>query len=85
MDNQENNEKFDKNNLPETDDGFFTDSPKKEFQRVPAPDKKGKTAKKVWKIVGCIFLAVAIFASGALTFWLSLDKGMRYECSTNYC
>lgn len=77
MDNQENNEKFDKNNLPETDDGFFTELPKKEFQRVPAPDKKGKTAKKVWKIVGCIFLAVAIFASGALTFWLSLDKGMR--------
>ncbi|MBQ9114047.1 MAG: PDZ domain-containing protein [Clostridia bacterium] len=66
MENRENNEIFNFENNPETD-----------VQRVPAPTKKGKTAQKVWKIIGCVLLAAILFASGALTFWFSLDKGMR--------
>ena len=54
-----------------------SDLPQNVGECVPAPVKKHKKAKKVWKIIGHIFLAFAIFASGALTFWLSLDKGMR--------
>lgn len=63
MENQENNEIF-----------FSKNNSQNGVQRIPASVKK---QKKVWKIIGCVFLAVTLFASGALTFWLSLDKGMR--------
>lgn len=77
MENQENNQNLDKETLSEVDDGFFAEPSEKGVQRIPAPVQKRKSGKKAWKIVGCILLAVAIFASGALTFWFSLDKGMR--------
>lgn len=66
MENQENNENFFSENMPENGG-----------ERVPAPATKEKTGKKAWKIVGGLLLAAILFASGALTFWLSLDKGMR--------
>ena len=67
MENQENNQNLDKETLPEMDDGFFAEPSEKGVQRIPAPVQKRKSGKKAWKIVGCILLAVAIFASPFFT------------------
>ncbi len=69
--------KTQENTMPQDGEKVQENLPQNAVECVPAPVKTRKKGKKVWKIIGCIFLAFAIFASGALTFWLSLDEGMR--------
>lgn len=50
--------------------------------RVPAyaelmQEPDGGQGKKVWKIIGCIALAILIFFAGVLTQWLIIEPEMR--------
>ena len=56
MDNQESNEKFDKNNLPETDDGFLRTPLKRSFNAYLPPTKKAKQRKRYGKSSGVFSL-----------------------------
>lgn len=76
----------------DADDGFFDDAPYTQNPQAQnagegqggayrpyssAPTSAQKRGKRVWKIVGGIALAVAVFFSGMLTTWLCLDSELR--------
>lgn len=47
-------------------------------ERIPAPVESGEsTAKKTWKIIGMVALAIVIFLLGVLTQWLLIEPEMR--------